>query len=56
MLPSPRTSPDYVTFKVFVRGDDGQWRVASAHLSRRDAERTADRLTVRRGFVARVML
>lgn len=44
-----------VLYKVFVRGDDGQWRIASSHSSRCEAEAAADLLT-REGVVARVML
>ncbi len=45
-----------IFFKVFVRGDDGRWRVASAHATRHEALQTADLLTVRKGVLARVML
>ena len=56
---SVRHSPNklvHIFFKVFVKGDDGRWRIASWHLSRREAEETADLLGVREGLVARVML
>ena len=56
MFPSSETTPAGTLFKVFIKGDDGQWRVASFHLSRREAERTANLIKVRDGLVARVML
>ena len=45
-----------IFFKVFVKGEDGRWRVASAHATRHEALQTADLLMVRKGVVARVML
>jgi len=56
MFPSSETMPAGVVFKVFVRGEDGQWCIASSHCSRREAEWAAYLLIVREGFVARVML
>jgi hypothetical protein len=56
MFLSSETIPAGVVFKVFVRGDDGQWCIVSCHRSRREAERAADVLRVREGLVARVML
>lgn len=56
MFPSSETTPTGALFKVFIKGDDGQWRIASFHVSRREAERTANLIVVRDGFVARVML
>ena len=53
---SSETTPAGVVFKVFVRGHDGQWRIASCHCSRREAERAAHVLMVRESLVARVML
>jgi hypothetical protein len=43
-------------FKVFVKADDGHWRICASHFSRREAELAADFLLVRRGVVARVMM
>ena len=45
-----------IRFKVFIKGDDGLWRVLSAHGSRREAEAIADIVTAREGLIARVML
>jgi hypothetical protein len=54
-FPSAKTRAAAVA-KVFVKCDDGQWRIASYHGSRREAQSTADLLGVRHGVVARVML
>ena len=43
-------------FKVFVKSQDGQWRIASLHTTREQAELTAYIITNRQGFVAKVML
>ena len=56
MFLSSETMPTGVVFKVFIRGDNGQWCIASCHCSRREAERAAYVLMVREGLVARVML
>ena len=50
------TASAVVQFKVFVKGADGVWRVASQHITRREAEEIADLLTVREGRLTRVML
>ena len=42
-----------IQFKVFVKGDDGRWRVASMHATQREAQWTADLLISRQGFIAR---
>jgi hypothetical protein len=55
-MPSSEITPPGVPFKVFIKGEDGQWRIASFHVSRRQAERTANRIVVRDGVLARVML
>ena len=56
MFPSSEITPTGVLFKVFIKGEDGQWRIASFHVSRPEAESTANLIMVRDGFVARVML
>lgn len=45
-----------IQFKVFVKGDDGIWRVVSYHLDPREAEEVASLLMVRDGRIARVMM
>ena len=40
-------------FKVFVKGVDGRWRVASMHATAREAQWTADLLVNRQGFITR---
>jgi len=45
-----------IQFKVFIKGDDGRWRVASMHATQREAQWTADLLINRQGFIARVMM
>ncbi|RBP14079.1 hypothetical protein DFR50_110103 [Roseiarcus fermentans] len=52
----PVAVPICIQFKVFVRGDDGAWRVASSHVNPRDADEAANRLIVRDGCIARVMM
>ena len=42
-------------FKVFVKREDGLWRIASLHTTRQEAELSAY-ITIRQGFAARVML
>ncbi len=52
----PEPIATVIQYKVFIKGDDGLWRILSAHASRREAEATADLVTVREGLIARVML
>jgi hypothetical protein len=56
MFPSSEITPTGVLFKVFIKGEDGQWRIVSFHVSRRAAESTANLIVVRDGLIACVML
>ena len=38
MFPLSEIMPIGVLFKVFIKGEDGRWRIASFHVSRREAE------------------
>jgi len=51
--PNPHAS---AMFKVFIKGQNGQWSIASRHTSREDAELTAHIITSRQGLVTKVML
>lgn len=55
MFPLSEIMPIGVLFKVFIKGEDGRWRIASFHVSRREAESTANLIVVRDGLVARFM-
>lgn len=56
MICPNKTSSPAMQFKVFVKGDDGRWRVASMHASAREAQWTADLLVNRQGFITRVLM
>jgi hypothetical protein len=51
-----KTPSASMQFKVFVKGEDGRWRVASMHATSREAQWTADLLVNRQGFITRVMM
>ncbi|RBP14275.1 hypothetical protein DFR50_10928 [Roseiarcus fermentans] len=55
MIRSSKTASPAFRFKVFVKGGDGRWRVASLHTTAREAQWTADLLVSRQGFIARTM-